>query len=248
MVKHVMRTMPSTGVDSFQKWGETEIALNEELQKCKENVHLALCDNIDTRRVLETLRDLVNAGNSYVLNKDKTKEAKNRALLEEMAAYITKIFNILGLNSKHEYIGFSASTDSSNMNTEEVVMPYLSALADFRGKVRKEAISIKNGPILNLCDEIRNEVLPELGVRLEDKEDDVTVIKLVDKAELLKEKEAKKLAEEKKKAEKEKKKKEAEAKAAELEAKKKIKPSEMFLSETDKYSKFDDKVMFIFQF
>merc|ERR1719369_169828 len=51
----------------------------------------------------------------------------------------------------------------------------------------------------------------------------------------------KKLAEEKKKAEKAKKKAEAEAKQAELEAKKRIKPSEMFKNETDKYSKFDEK-------
>ena len=47
----------------------------------------------------------------------------------------------------------------------------------------------------------------------------------------------------KKRLEKEKKKAKAEAKAAELEAKRRVKPSEMFLSETDKYSKFDDKVI-----
>ena len=82
------------------------------------------------------------------------------------------------------------------------------------------------------------EVLPELGVRLEDK-DDNTVIKLVDKNELLKEREEKRLAEAKKKAKIE----EMKALAAEKEAKKKIPPSEMFKSETDKYSKFDDKVI-----
>ena len=87
--------------------------------------------------------------------------------------------------------------------------------------------------------------MPELGVRLEDKENEPTVIKLVDKNELLKEREEKKLAEEKKNAEKAKKKAEAEAKKAELEAKKRIKPSEMFKSETDKYSKFDDKVIIL---
>ena len=38
-----MRTMPSHGVDSFQKWGTAEMKLNEELQKCKANVHKALC-------------------------------------------------------------------------------------------------------------------------------------------------------------------------------------------------------------
>ena len=122
------------------------------------------------------------------------------------------------------------------------VIPFLTALADFRDGIRREAIPIKATNILKICDSLRDDVLPELGVRLEDKENEPTVIKLVDKNELLKEREEKKLAEEKKKAEKARKKAEAEAKQAELEAKKRIKPSEMFKSETDKYSKFDDKV------
>ena len=47
----------------------------------------------------------------------------------------------------------------------------------------------------------------------------------------------------KKRLEKEKKKAEAKAKAADLEAKRRVKPSEMFLKEMNKYSKFDDKVI-----
>ena len=36
------------------------------LEKAEEGVHLAMCDNIDTRRVLETLRELVVASNAYI--------------------------------------------------------------------------------------------------------------------------------------------------------------------------------------
>merc|ERR1712111_168641 len=97
--------------------------------------------------------------------------------------------------------------------------------------------------ILKECDDLRDNVLPNLGVRLEDKENEPTVIKLVDKAELLREKEEKKAQEEKKRLEKEAKKAEAAAKAAALEAQRKIPPSELFKGETDKYSKFDDKGM-----
>ena len=74
--------------------------------------------------------------------------------------------------------------------------------------------------------------------RLEDKETEPTVIKLVDRAELLKEREHKLKQEEARRLEKEKKKAEAEAKAA----KNKVPPWEMFKGDTDKYSKFDDKV------
>ena len=235
-VKHIMRTMPSHGVDSFQKWESAEVALNEEFLKCTASVHQAMCDNIDTRTVLMSIKELVNIANAYMMKKGEAKQPNNRALLKDIAAYMTKIFNILGLNAKPEEIGF-AINESVSGNTEEIVMPYLTAFADFRDKVRKEAITIKATNILKECDVIRNDVLPELGVRLEDK-DDQTVIKLVDKNELMKEREEKRLAEEKKKAKIEEMKRQNEAK----EAKKKIPPSEMFKSETDKYSKFDDKV------
>ena len=133
-----------------------------------------------------------------------------------------KIFNILGLNAKAEEIGF-AMNESVTGNTEEIVMPYLTAFADFRDKVRKEAINMKATNILKECDVLRNDVLPELGVRLEDK-DEQTVIKLVDKNELLKEREEKRLVEEKKKAKIEEMKRQNEAK----EAKKKIPPTDKF--------------------
>jgi cysteinyl-tRNA synthetase len=67
-------------------------------------------------------------------------------------------------------------------------------------------------------------------------------VKLVDKESLLHEKEAKKRAEAEKAAEKKRKKEEHSAALIQLEAQRKVKPSEMFLSEKEKYSQFDDKV------
>uniref|UniRef100_A0A8C1TAH3 Cysteine--tRNA ligase, cytoplasmic n=1 Tax=Cyprinus carpio TaxID=7962 RepID=A0A8C1TAH3_CYPCA len=80
-----------------------------------------------------------------------------------------------------------------------------------------------------LCDELRDDTLPELGVRLEDRDGLPTSVKLVDKETLLKEREEKKkvIAESIYMA------------MAKL-AKMKVKPSEMFRSETDKYSIFDE--------
>merc|ERR1712154_503163 len=96
-------------------------------------------------------------------------------------------------------IGFASSGKESG-NTEDIVMPYLDALALFRDDVRLAARGIGGDavPILKKCDELRDDVLPLLGVRLEDKENEPTVIKLVDKEELMKEKEEKRIAEEKK--------------------------------------------------
>lgn len=52
---------------------------------------------------------------------------------------------------------------------EDIAMPYLNALADFRDVVRKEARESKQTNILKECDRLRDDTLPELGVRLEDK-------------------------------------------------------------------------------
>jgi cysteinyl-tRNA synthetase len=46
-------------------------------------------------------------------------------------------------------------------------------------------------PILKVCDDLRDLILPELGVRLEDRNNERTIVKLCDKETLLKEREQK---------------------------------------------------------
>lgn len=121
-------------------------------------------------------------------------------------------------------------------------------MAEFRDQVRDVARAQKSVDILKICDVFRDDILPNLGVRLEDREGGASAVKLVDRETLLKEREAKRLAEAQKAAAKEKKRQEALAAAAALEAQKKIKPNEMFLHETDKYSAFDEKVIRLTQF
>lgn len=82
-----------------------------------------------------------------------------------------------------------------------------------RAMARQDAVDARQ--LLQLCDAIRDTMLPPLGVRLEDKEGHPTEFKLCDPEELSKEIEAKKAADEAKKLEKQKKKELAAAKAAE---------------------------------
>jgi cysteinyl-tRNA synthetase len=65
-------------------------------------------------------------------------------------------------------------------------MPYLSALATFRENIRNMARTAKNSDILKECDVIRDDVLPKLGVRLEDRANQTT-LKLEDPEVLEKE-------------------------------------------------------------
>ena len=56
----------------------------------------------------------------------------------------------------------------NSLQTEDVVMPYLSVLADFRNNVRSHARELKASKILEECDKLRDDILPSVGVRLED--------------------------------------------------------------------------------
>lgn len=53
---------------------------------------------------------------------------------------------------------------------EGTVMPYVRILAEFRDSVRAQARESKNVDILKECDSLRDDILPNVGVRLEDRE------------------------------------------------------------------------------
>ncbi|XP_043269194.1 cysteine--tRNA ligase, cytoplasmic [Venturia canescens] len=237
-VKCRIRSLGSgTTLQTFSKWTKDEMNLNRKFNLIKETVHNALCDNIDTRTALYAIRDIIGECNVY------TKECKNSntLLLRDIAVYITRMMVVFGaISSQHEAIGFPIDDQSAGSNVEETIMPYLTILGDFREKVRGHAIASKATDILRECDRLRDEILPNVGVRLEDDEgSNCSRVKLVNREELLKEIEAKKNLDIARAAEKEKKKAEAAAAAAAKEAQKRISPIDMFKSEIDKYSKFD---------
>jgi cysteinyl-tRNA synthetase len=60
--------------------------------------------------------------------------------------------------------------ESNCLQTEELVMPYLAIVADFRDSIRSLARQLKATDILRECDRLRDDILPSVGVRLEDQE------------------------------------------------------------------------------
>ncbi|XP_063802395.1 cysteine--tRNA ligase, cytoplasmic isoform X2 [Pseudophryne corroboree] len=238
-VKDILRT-PTDITGRFVRWESQEIELNDSFYNKKAAVHAALCDNMDTRTVMEEMRSLVSQCNSYIASRKAAKQPPNRMLLESISTYLTSMLKIFGAIEGEEPIGFPVGGSAQNINLESTVIPYLQVLSQFREGVRQIARENKVLGVLQLCDALRDDVLPDLGVRLEDHEGLPTVVKLVDKETLLKEKEEKKKAEEEKRRKKE----EAARKKQEQEAAKltkmKICPSEMFKAESDKFSKFDE--------
>ncbi|KAK0413609.1 hypothetical protein QR680_006902 [Steinernema hermaphroditum] len=130
---------------------------------------------------------------------------------------------------------------------EELLMPYLNSYAAFRENVRRTAIGTKDfselqKALIQICDNVRDEELPKLGVRLEDK-DGETCIKLVDPKELLREKEQKKQAEAAKLAEKQKLERQRQEAQKAKEAQRRVNPADLFTKGPDAglYSKFDER-------
>jgi len=240
-VKDKLRHLPSTGPESFRKWEAEEMKLSETFVEKQAAVHEALCDNIDTKTTLDHIRNLVTAVNNYMSSAEQRKVDPNGKLLAGIAKFVTKIFKVFGAISGDEEIGFPISVGgTSGGNVETLLMPYLNALSQFREEIRTLARTHKDQETLKLCDDLRDDILPVLGVRLEDKEGVRTVVKLADPEQLMKEKEEKKKAEEKKRLAKQKAKEAADKKKAEKEAQRRMPASELFISQTDKFSKFDD--------
>ncbi|XP_050546636.1 cysteine--tRNA ligase, cytoplasmic [Daktulosphaira vitifoliae] len=221
----------------YSKWSTLERELDKKIILCKSNVHSALCDNVDTKSVLDAIRECISACNVYLRDCDIA--TLNANLLLNVAKFITSILKMFGIKTAEE-IGFPVSDGNTSNDVETIVTPFLSILSDFRDSVRTNARTIPSKEILILCDKLRDEILPEVGIRLEDAEGKPTAVKFVGRETLLREREAKAKAEADKLAEKEKKKKEFEEAKAKKEELKKVNPKDLFKLETDKYSEFDE--------
>ncbi len=242
-VKAILRRL---GSDGGQYVGPREKNLLNILTEAKKAVFDALMDDFDTPVAVSVLVTLVRDCNRYMESSDGEISS---VVLSSIARYITSVLKTFGLVPSSADIGFPATTNGlsssgeeagAGASKEELLTPYLDAITKFRETVRVAAIAGETKSVLMAADHLRDSVLPELGIRMEDKGSGAeltTVWKLDDPEVLRKEKALKEEA----KAEKERQKAEAKKRAAEKEAKAKIPPKELFSDSTDLYSKFDDE-------
>ena len=237
-IKGVFRAGGSYRVDKAQTWHRAERDLSDALDTAQAAVHEALMDNINTPNTLLALQELIKATNKYMADVDAT-DARS-LLLERVGKYVTKILNCLGVCLDTDQVGFPESSEGGR---EEILSPVLDLVTKFRDEIRSLArggASAKE--LLDACDILRDVGLPELGVKLDDKEGGA-LWKLYDADELKKELERDREAKALKEAKAAEAKAELARKAAEKEAKAKIPPSEMFkIGEYEGlYSKYDDE-------
>ena len=232
-VKGVMRLTPGGySVDQEHTWGEHERALSSAIDVARAGVHAALLDNINTPATVKTLKELVSLTNVYL---SKTSAADVRPLLVDSAArFVTTTLACLGVAEHSGGIGFGeigADADDKTggrASAEEAMAPALDALVKFRDEIRALAkTGADKTAIMRACDALRDEGLPAIGVKLDDR-DGGALWKLSSPEELRKELAREAEAKAKKEEETRKKKEEAARKAAEKEAAARVDPREMF--------------------
>lgn len=239
-VKDILRKPENVPVDAHN-YQDAEKSLQHCFLEKKQEIHNALCDSIDTPAALQLMQSLVKLANIYIGQCKQGDKSPNHSVLKVIAMYLTKMLKIFGANDGEQKIGFPSATASGGADVESTVMPYVNLMADFREDVRNIARDEKVSKILKLCDDVRDFKLVDIGVKLEDQEGGLApIVKLVDRETLIKERDQKFAEIEKKRKEKELAKEKQQQEKAAKEAKAKIPPSEMFRSEVDKYSQFDE--------
>ena len=194
-----------------------------------------MLDDFDTPKAIQCLLELVKDCNRYIEDK-----MMSTIVLTNVARFITSILRVFGLVNDTTEIGFPLESVGDGASKEQLLTPFLDILTNFREAVRIAAINGDTKAVLSAADNLRDMILPDVGVRMEDKgsgKDIVTVWKLDDPEVLRKERALK----EESKAAKDAQKAELAKKQAERDAKAKIPPKEMFLSLTELYSAFDNE-------
>eukprot|EP00879_Flechtneria_rotunda_P018102 GHRR01018980.1.p1 GENE.GHRR01018980.1~~GHRR01018980.1.p1 ORF type:complete len:272 (+),score=128.34 GHRR01018980.1:970-1785(+) len=107
-------------------------------------------------------------------------------LLRKAAAYVTRILSVFGIvQGPGDTLGLGGEAGAGSGAADAAGASYLDAFAAFRDEIRGLAkAKALAGELLVACDRVRDDTLPPLGVRLEDKPDGTAIWKLDDPAVL----------------------------------------------------------------
>ena len=98
---------------------------------------------------------------------------------------ILKAFGVYEAGDMPSVLGTGNSNETASESVEDAIRPVMNALSQFRDQIKRHA---NEGPkeMFRLSDEIRDDVLPFMGIKLEDRKQDQTSIwKFADKETLL---------------------------------------------------------------
>ncbi|XP_034943962.1 probable cysteine--tRNA ligase, mitochondrial isoform X2 [Chelonus insularis] len=139
-----------------------ENIIYEELNKAKERIYSALCDDFATPKVIAQLSDLIDAVNKTVNDSQSSGKklfANNIVCINAVAIYVSKILSALGITKLTQKAG-----------NEQKFSGLVDDFVAFRGTVRQIALSgreITKGELLKACDDSRKSLAAN-GIQLKD--------------------------------------------------------------------------------
>ncbi|KAF6262603.1 tRNA synthetases class I (C) catalytic domain-containing protein [Scenedesmus sp. NREL 46B-D3] len=133
------------------KWGEEELALSAAVQEAQVKVHEALMDNINTAGALDALSGLIKATNLYLAGKQRAAAAAADGVCASGPLP----------SGPQPLLLRKAAAFLTRILSVMGVLP-------IRGLSKAKA---PHGELLASCDRVRDDTLPQLGVRLEDRPD-----------------------------------------------------------------------------
>ncbi|KAL3981505.1 hypothetical protein ACH3XW_43370 [Acanthocheilonema viteae] len=159
--------------EGYQKYDKRELQLMDEFFKIKSEVNASLCNTIDMKIAAEKLCQIIDLGEEYINEMEEENKIPNCLLLRNIAAYTISLLKVFGTTPKDINdifsVDFSTTTiygTSPSTFVYELIMPYVSALTVFRETISELAQQRNVNDIIKECDRIRDEVLPELDIFL----------------------------------------------------------------------------------
>jgi cysteinyl-tRNA synthetase len=144
-----------------QHIGKKEDELLKHFEDIKIKIHNSILDDFDTPRCINYLLEFIKIINRYIET-----DHISSILLNSFSIYITKILKLFGIINDCNNIGFPLNNVNNDRNTN--ISPFIDLIINFRNKVRE--LSKNNIELLIESDKIRDNILPKLGIQLEDKD------------------------------------------------------------------------------
>lgn len=156
-----------------KKFGSHEMKFFEYLEKVKLKVDSALRCNIDTPAVIKLLHELVGSLFTYVTTAERSETYVSYEIVNDTNRYVKTILNVFGLDD----------FDDKNVSSNWMENKLIKVIQDIRTELRYIAkdIAAKVKPlnkalsnelqqsIYSLTDDVRDRMLPNLGLQLTDR-------------------------------------------------------------------------------
>ena len=163
-----------------RKITDIEKQLFNDLEQAQDEVDAAFNDNLSSGQAIRVLQDLISKSNNYIQLTSTGQTELRIEVLIQVTNWIVKILEILGFEARSDRLGWIDESEQTSVNgssTEDVALPYVKALAQFRDSVRSLAINkAELNEFLKASDAIRS-LLIGLGVSLDDRPDGTSLVK-----------------------------------------------------------------------